>query len=75
MEPDEYFEVSDVVRILHRSKAVLATWRRQKIGPPYVAYGKMLLYPKADFIAWQRAQVVHTSSPTRGADAAAEVTA
>ena len=35
----------------------LRKWREQRIGPPWIKFGKTILYPIADFEAWLRAQV------------------
>jgi len=35
----------------------LRNWRAQRIGPPWVKFGKIIIYPKNDFETWLRSQL------------------
>ncbi len=35
----------------------LAKWREQRVGPPWIKFGKTILYPEDDFEEWLRSQV------------------
>jgi hypothetical protein len=35
----------------------LQKWREQRIGPPWIKFGKAILYPDEGFEEWLRAQV------------------
>jgi hypothetical protein len=35
----------------------LRKWRERRIGPPWIKFGRIILYPNDTFDAWLRAQV------------------
>jgi len=35
----------------------LRKWREQRIGPPWIKFGKVILYPDDGFEAWLKSQV------------------
>lgn len=36
---------------------MLRKWREQRIGPPWVKFGRIIVYPTEGFEQWLRAQV------------------
>lgn len=53
---DSYTE-DDAALIAHQKKRTLASWRRRGYGPPWGLYGRIVLYPIAEFDAWFQAQI------------------
>lgn len=46
---------------LHTAQQTLAHWRNKRIGPPYLKFGRRVLYPVAAVEDWEQKQMVATS--------------
>ena len=49
---DDYLTQQDLARELHVSVRTLARWRVERIGPPRIVVGRLLLYRRAAVRDW-----------------------
>lgn len=42
---------------VNRSEQVLARWRRENKGPPWLKFGRQIMYRRADVATWINSQV------------------
>ena len=63
-----YFVQPEAARFLRLSERTLERWRLQGQGPLFSRFGRRIVYPKDELVAWARSRTV---SSTSAADAAA----
>lgn len=54
----EYITTKELAEVMRMSEQTLRHWRRARIGPPFVKFGRRVLYPRDGFSVWARAQQV-----------------
>lgn len=59
---EKYCTAKELVRKLKEKtgygcERTLAKWREQRIGPPWIKFGKTILYPDDGIEEWLRSQV------------------
>jgi hypothetical protein len=66
---DDYLREDEAKEALGKTRRTLRLWRQQRYGPPWVKIGRdVILYPKAGFRDWLKANEV--GSISNGRDAA-----
>ena len=53
----EYLSPKATATRLHLAVGTLANWRVQGIGPRFVKFGKKVLYPRAEVVAYEQRQI------------------
>jgi hypothetical protein len=51
----DLMSIEEVMGILRKPRQTLAMWRYYGKGPAFVKAGRSVLYPRAEFLEWQRA--------------------
>lgn len=48
----------EVSERLRTAEQTLAHWRNKRIGPPFLKFGKRVLYPLMELQAWEKKRMV-----------------
>jgi hypothetical protein len=51
---DEMLSTAEMARELERSEVTLKRWRAQRVGPPWIRRGRLVLYPLGKAREWLR---------------------
>lgn len=52
--------ITEAAERLRLSRYTLSNWRQQGIGPKFIKFGRVVLYPEAELEAWEKRNT-HTS--------------
>ena len=61
-DDERYYRTSDPELATVATKGTLAQWRHQGIGPPYVRFGKRVLYQGGALNSWIDSKITQPAS-------------
>lgn len=55
---DNYLSEVQLAKELNRNPATIVRWRKKQIGPPFIPFGKTILYRRESVLDWLKSKEV-----------------